>query len=52
MFIYFERESARESARTHQHGESQRGERILSRFHDVSIELDTGLYVMNCEIMT
>ena len=37
--------------RSEREGEGQR-ERIPSRFHAFSAELDAGLELMNCEIMT
>ena len=48
MFIFRERESE-------SRGGAERGrerERIPSRLHSVSAELDAGLELMNCEIMT
>ena len=49
MFIYFERE--RESMSKGKDRERGR-ERIPSRLHAVSAELDVGLDLMNLEIMT
>ena len=63
-FIYLERERAkvgqeqrereRERERVHAHGRGrERGrERIPSRLRAVSAEPDTGLELVNCEIMT
>ena len=44
-----ERERETERARE---GQRERGERIPSRFYTVSTEPNTGLKLMNCEIMT
>ena len=51
----YEREKEREREECIQVGEGQRErgrQRILSRLHAVSTELDPGLNLMTCEIMT
>ena len=51
VYIYFEREE-RENVCPSGEGKEREGERIPGRLHTVSEELDTGLELMNCEIMT
>ena len=47
-----ERERERERARAEK-GQRETGrDRIPSRLHTVSVEPDTGLELMNCEVMT
>ena len=46
MFIY------RERVIEQGEGQRERGEKIPSRLHAVSVESDAGLDLTNCEIMT
>ena len=58
MFVYFERErerereTERERASKHEQGRGRGRERISSRLHAVSTQLDSGLDLNNHKIMT
>ena len=52
MFVYFERERERERENALKVGRSKERQRIPSRLLAVSTEPDTGLGLMNREIMT
>ena len=54
MFIYFERETDRQTDNAHERGRGRenRREKIPSRLDAVSTEPDGGFSLMSCEIMT
>ena len=52
MFIIFERKRERETECMRAREGQKEKERTPSRFHTASAEPDTGLELMNCEILT